>query len=80
MKTSNSSSELKMAFEQKKPFKVFLIDDEGESKYDIFNFNEKDKIYQGQFGCLKLESVVLAINGKLPHIRLEVLNETNDNI
>ena len=75
MRIERSLNELKMALEQRKAFKVFAISNGKEDYYDTFMFNEKYNIYQGTFGYLKLEGVIEAINGKLPHLRLEVANE-----
>ncbi len=60
-----------MALTDRKAFKVYLA----EEYYDNFKFNEEKNIYQGEFGYLDLESVMKAIEGLLPHIKVEVVNE-----
>ena len=71
MNKNENLKQLKMALMNHKNFKVYLS---GEY-YDTFMFNGKNNLYQGQFGCLTLDSMVDAINGLLPHIKLELSNE-----
>ena len=64
--------ELQEAIINKKPLKVYLKDGDGWYCLGIWKYVENKNIYQGQFGYLDYENIVLCSMGKLEHIKLEI--------
>lgn len=60
---------LQEVIKNKEPIKVYLEND----YYDTFYYNEKENIYQGQFGKMDMDTIskVLLNREKVNHIKIE---------
>ena len=59
----------------KMPIDIYLEGDK--TKYDTFYYNEKDNIYQGQFGFLDMDAITKVVTGKITHIKIREHNGNN---
>ena len=74
MNKDENLKKLKTALTNREPIRVYIDAKDGEGWFDlgIMYYQEKYEIYQGEFGMLKMESVIQAINGLIPHLKIEV--------
>lgn len=74
MNKDENLKKLKTALTNREPLRVYINSDDGEDWFDlgVMYYQEKYEIYQGEFGMLKLESIIQVINGLLPHLKVEV--------
>lgn len=77
MNKDENLKKLKTALTNREPIRVYIDAEDGEGWFDlgIMYYQEKYEIYQGEFGMLKMESIIQAINGLLPHLKIEVASD-----
>lgn len=77
MNKDENLKKLKTALTNREPIRVYIDAEDGKGWFDlgIMYYQEKYEIYQGEFGMLKMESIIQAINGLLPHLKIEVAND-----
>lgn len=77
MNKNENTKQLKMALTDRKPLNVYLKGDNDEDYwfYCKMEYVKEKDMYQGEFGCLPLDTVIQAADDLLPHIKLEVAEE-----